>query len=197
MGLCICRLGSGTSYLPQWAAIVARVQTFGLGITDSPTPPYVACGAPPDGPRPLADHSSASKQQSDRSHFLFFVAGRRDEKQTPPRVACRHRGFRMSAESAEANRRILRRPEVEARCGFKRAHLYKLIDEGKFLVRCGSESEQLAGTLWRSSNGSPTSCSGGPNRCGHRRSRRSARDHHHGQDPGRSRCAPPADSSLH
>lgn len=38
----------------------------------------------------------------------------------------------MSAESSESNRRILRRPEVEARCGFKRAHLYKLIDEGKF-----------------------------------------------------------------
>ncbi|WP_129647322.1 AlpA family transcriptional regulator [Peristeroidobacter agariperforans] len=38
----------------------------------------------------------------------------------------------MSADSPEANRRILRRPEVEARCGFKRAHLYKLIEEGKF-----------------------------------------------------------------
>jgi len=38
----------------------------------------------------------------------------------------------MSAKSPEANRRILRRPEVEAQCGFKRAHLYKLIDEGKF-----------------------------------------------------------------
>lgn len=38
----------------------------------------------------------------------------------------------MSAESREANRRILRRTEVEARCGFKRAHLYKLIKEGKF-----------------------------------------------------------------
>ncbi len=38
----------------------------------------------------------------------------------------------MFAESHEAQRRILRRPEVEARCGFKRAHLYKLIGEGKF-----------------------------------------------------------------
>jgi prophage regulatory protein len=38
----------------------------------------------------------------------------------------------MSAEGPEANRRILSRPEVEARCGFKRAHLYKLIDDGKF-----------------------------------------------------------------
>lgn len=38
----------------------------------------------------------------------------------------------MSADSPGTTRRILRRPEVEARCGFKRAHLYKLIDEGKF-----------------------------------------------------------------
>ena len=37
----------------------------------------------------------------------------------------------MSVEGPKANRRILRRPEVEARCGFKRAHLYKLIDEGQ------------------------------------------------------------------
>lgn len=48
----------------------------------------------------------------------------------------------MSAESSEANRRILRRPEIEARCGFKRAHLYKLIDEGKFPrpVRIGARA---------------------------------------------------------
>lgn len=38
----------------------------------------------------------------------------------------------MSAEIHETQPRILRRPEVEARCGFKRAHLYKLIAEGKF-----------------------------------------------------------------
>jgi prophage regulatory protein len=38
----------------------------------------------------------------------------------------------MSAESHEEERRIIRRPEVEARCGFKRAHLHKLIGEGKF-----------------------------------------------------------------
>lgn len=38
----------------------------------------------------------------------------------------------MSADSSESNRRILRRAEVEARCGFKRAHLYKLMKEGKF-----------------------------------------------------------------
>ncbi|WP_446027532.1 AlpA family transcriptional regulator [Lelliottia amnigena] len=29
-------------------------------------------------------------------------------------------------------RRILRRPEVEARTGFKRAHIYNLMQEGKF-----------------------------------------------------------------
>jgi prophage regulatory protein len=29
-------------------------------------------------------------------------------------------------------RRILRRPEVEARTGFKRAHIYALMKEGKF-----------------------------------------------------------------
>lgn len=36
-------------------------------------------------------------------------------------------------------RRILRRPEVEAKTGFKRAHLYNLMKEGKFpkAVRLG------------------------------------------------------------
>ncbi|AZD86797.1 Transcriptional regulator in PFGI-1-like cluster [Pseudomonas chlororaphis subsp. aureofaciens] len=29
-------------------------------------------------------------------------------------------------------RRILRRPEVEVRTGFKRAHIYNLMQEGKF-----------------------------------------------------------------
>lgn len=29
-------------------------------------------------------------------------------------------------------RRILRRPEVEAKTGFKRAHIYNLMQEGKF-----------------------------------------------------------------
>ncbi|GFE87972.1 hypothetical protein GCM10011488_29260 [Steroidobacter agaridevorans] len=75
-----------------------------------------------------------SQTQTIRSALISDLISpiHRDEKQTPSRVACRHRGFRMSAESPEVNRRILRRPEVEARCGFKRAHLYKLIDEGKF-----------------------------------------------------------------
>jgi len=34
--------------------------------------------------------------------------------------------------SRPAERRILRRPEVEQRTGFKRAHLYTLMREGKF-----------------------------------------------------------------
>ena len=38
----------------------------------------------------------------------------------------------MSTERHAAECRILRRPEVEARCGFKRAHLYKLIGNGEF-----------------------------------------------------------------
>ncbi|MBO9355996.1 AlpA family phage regulatory protein [Bordetella petrii] len=32
----------------------------------------------------------------------------------------------------EHERRILRRAEVEAKTGFKRAHIYKLMDQGKF-----------------------------------------------------------------
>ncbi len=31
-----------------------------------------------------------------------------------------------------AERRILRRPEVEAKTGFKRAHIYGLMKEGRF-----------------------------------------------------------------
>jgi prophage regulatory protein len=46
-------------------------------------------------------------------------------------VACRL-GVHVSTESNQAERRILRRADVEARCGFKRAHLYKLISDGKF-----------------------------------------------------------------
>jgi prophage regulatory protein len=38
----------------------------------------------------------------------------------------------VSTDSNQAERRILRRADVEARCGFKRAHLYKLIRDGKF-----------------------------------------------------------------
>lgn len=36
------------------------------------------------------------------------------------------------SESNKVERRILRGADVEARCGFKRAHLYKLIRDGKF-----------------------------------------------------------------
>ncbi|MGV8399229.1 AlpA family transcriptional regulator [Pseudomonas aeruginosa] len=36
------------------------------------------------------------------------------------------------AEAAIPERRILRRPEVEAKTGFKRAHIYNLMQEGKF-----------------------------------------------------------------
>jgi prophage regulatory protein len=37
-----------------------------------------------------------------------------------------------AATAAAASRRILRRAEVEARTGFKRAHIYNLMKEGKF-----------------------------------------------------------------
>lgn len=37
----------------------------------------------------------------------------------------------MSTELS-AEHRILRRPEVEAKTGFKRAHIYNLMKEGKF-----------------------------------------------------------------
>ncbi|WP_369326345.1 AlpA family transcriptional regulator [Alcaligenes nematophilus] len=36
------------------------------------------------------------------------------------------------SEVTESERRILRRAEVEAKTGFKRAHIYKLMDQGKF-----------------------------------------------------------------
>jgi prophage regulatory protein len=80
----------------------------------------------------VADSGPPSTNNAVGSQFRFILAARHTENQTRSGVACRHRGFRMSADSPEAHRRILRRPEVEARCGFKRAHLYKLIDEGKF-----------------------------------------------------------------
>lgn len=35
-------------------------------------------------------------------------------------------------DTAIPERRILRRPEVEAKTGFKRAHIYNLMQEGKF-----------------------------------------------------------------
>ena len=36
------------------------------------------------------------------------------------------------AQSVAVERRILRRPEVEQKTGFKRAHIYNLMKEGKF-----------------------------------------------------------------
>ncbi|MDO9596551.1 MAG: AlpA family transcriptional regulator [Azoarcus sp.] len=38
----------------------------------------------------------------------------------------------MPAAPAPAEHRILRRAEVEAKTGFKRAHIYNLMKEGKF-----------------------------------------------------------------
>jgi prophage regulatory protein len=45
----------------------------------------------------------------------------------------KHQGVHiMSTQSVTVERRILRRPEVEAKTGFKRAYLYRLMQEGKF-----------------------------------------------------------------
>jgi prophage regulatory protein len=38
----------------------------------------------------------------------------------------------MSHETYQPERRILRRAEVEDKCGFKRAHLYELMRKGEF-----------------------------------------------------------------
>lgn len=38
----------------------------------------------------------------------------------------------ITPEAAENQRRILRRAEVEAKTGFKRAHIYRLMNQGKF-----------------------------------------------------------------
>ena len=47
-----------------------------------------------------------------------------------------------AAPVAPAEHRILRRPEVEAKTGFKRAHIYTLMKEGKFpkAVRLGARA---------------------------------------------------------
>lgn len=39
---------------------------------------------------------------------------------------------RTTTPPPAAEHRILRRPEVEAKTGFKRAHIYSLMKEGKF-----------------------------------------------------------------
>lgn len=45
----------------------------------------------------------------------------------------------IHTEPANTHRRLLRRPEVEARTGFKRAHIYSLMKQGLFprTVRLG------------------------------------------------------------
>jgi len=47
--------------------------------------------------------------------------------------------LQITAPASPAERRILRRPEVESKTGFKRAHIYGLMKEGKFpkTVRLG------------------------------------------------------------
>lgn len=40
--------------------------------------------------------------------------------------------LQTTAPTTPADRRILRRTEVEAKTGFKRAHIYSLIKEGRF-----------------------------------------------------------------
>jgi prophage regulatory protein len=40
--------------------------------------------------------------------------------------------YETLSPTVQTDRRILRRPEVEQRTGFKRAHIYSLMREGKF-----------------------------------------------------------------
>ncbi len=40
--------------------------------------------------------------------------------------------FQAQSPAASVEHRILRRAEVEAKTGFKRAHIYNLMKEGKF-----------------------------------------------------------------
>lgn len=40
--------------------------------------------------------------------------------------------YETLSQTVQTDRRILRRPEVEQRTGFKRAHIYSLMREGKF-----------------------------------------------------------------
>jgi prophage regulatory protein len=79
---------------------------------------------------PLAQPSPVRIKQCDKRVSLFFVAGSRwyAADSLPWHVASEV----QVSESNQAERRILRRADVEARCGFKRAHLYKLIRDGKF-----------------------------------------------------------------
>ena len=67
-----------------------------------------------------------------------------------------------TATAAPTEHRILRRAEVEAKTGFKRAHIYSLMKEGKFPRRCAWACARSAGTRWRSNNGSPTASKNAP-----------------------------------
>lgn len=80
---------------------------------------------------PLTQPSLARIKQCDKRVSLFFVAGLQwcAADSLPWPVASE---VHVSTDSNQAERRILRRADVEARCGFKRAHLYKLIRDGKF-----------------------------------------------------------------
>ena len=53
----------------------------------------------------------------------------------------------------DTEHRILRRPDVERKTGFKRAHIYALIAQGRFLSPSSSACVPSAGTRWRSSAG--------------------------------------------
>ena len=67
-----------------------------------------------------------------------------------------------TATAAPTEHRILRRAEVEAKTGFKRAHIYSLMKEGKFPRRCAWACARWAGTRWRSNSGSPSASKNAP-----------------------------------
>jgi prophage regulatory protein len=50
-------------------------------------------------------------------------------------------------------RHIMRRDEVERKTGFKRAHIYNLMKEGKFPRLSASACARSVGTRWRLSGG--------------------------------------------
>lgn len=58
------------------------------------------------------------------------------------------------APSLKVERHIMRRGEVERKTGFKRAHIYNLMKEGKFPQAKRIDCARSAGTRWKSSSGS-------------------------------------------
>ena len=56
----------------------------------------------------------------------------------------------------------MRRAEVEAKTGFKRAHIYSLMKEGKFPRPCAWVCARSAGIPWKSNNGSLTAATIAP-----------------------------------